>query len=249
GELCEVAVTSIARGEEREVVALDPRARGARRVVVDEVDLTADDRLDVVRLAGLVHLHRAVHDAVVRQPQGRLAELRGTLRERLDLARAVEQRVLGVHVEMGAGGIAHVDCMLGIRAAEPQRPRRCLRRIRQRPISDMLCLCAGGCSCGRTGGGRGPAGPSARARRRSTAAARASAISVPRPGGARPSAGAIDGPPGTGCGGITAGGLRAAEAIAALRRSTIPFISPTSPSIWRWPLRTSSSMASVRSRA
>ena len=69
----------------------------------------------------------------------------GALGERLDLARAVEQRVLGVDVEMGAGRGAHCHWMLGARAAEAQRPRRCLRHKRMRPISDRLCLCEGRC--------------------------------------------------------------------------------------------------------
>src|SRR5258708_32643854 len=33
--------------------------------------------------------------------------------------------------------------MLGARAAEAQTPRRCLRRLRSRPISDWLCLLRG----------------------------------------------------------------------------------------------------------
>jgi hypothetical protein len=41
---------------------------------------------------------------MVSQAQGRLLELCGTRREGVDLARPVEQRVLGVDVEMGAGG-------------------------------------------------------------------------------------------------------------------------------------------------
>ena len=102
GELHEVAIADVVRRQQRQVVALD-LARPTCRMVVDEVDLAAEDRLDVVLPASLVHLDRAVHHAVVGQPQRGLAELGGALGERLDLARAVEQRVLGVHVEMGAG--------------------------------------------------------------------------------------------------------------------------------------------------
>ena len=83
------------------MVALD---LAGGRVVVDEVDLAADDRLDAVLVARLVELDRAVHHAVIGEPQGRLVERRRALGERFDLARAVEQRVLGVHVQMGAGG-------------------------------------------------------------------------------------------------------------------------------------------------
>ena len=78
--------------------------RLAAPAVVDEVGLEADDRLDAVLLGRLVELDRAVHHAVVGEPEGGLAEARGALGELVDLARAVEQRVLGVDVEMGAAG-------------------------------------------------------------------------------------------------------------------------------------------------
>ena len=89
---------------QREVVVLVAPARG---LVVDEVDLTAEDRLDAVLAGGLEVLDRAVHHAVVGQPERGLAEVRRALGEGVDLARAVEQRVLGVDVQMGAGGWRH----------------------------------------------------------------------------------------------------------------------------------------------
>ena len=78
-----------------------------RLEVVDEVGLEAENRLDPVLLAGLVELDGAVHDPVVGEPESGLAELRGALRQGVDLARAVEQRVLAVDVQMCAGGRAH----------------------------------------------------------------------------------------------------------------------------------------------
>ena len=69
-----------------------------RVAVVDEVGLEADDRLDPVLAAGLVEVDGAVHHAVVGEAQGRLSELRRAGRHRLDLAGAVEQRVLAVGV-------------------------------------------------------------------------------------------------------------------------------------------------------
>ena len=51
-------------------------------------------------LAGLVVLDRAVHHAVVGEAERRLPERRRALGERVDPARAVEQRVLGVDVEV-----------------------------------------------------------------------------------------------------------------------------------------------------
>ena len=91
-------------------------------MVVDEVDLTADDRLDAVLGAGLVQLDGAVHHAVVGEAEGRLVELRGARGERLDLARPVEQRVLGVDVQMGAGWGRSLRSMLCATAADGSAP-------------------------------------------------------------------------------------------------------------------------------
>ena len=49
--------------------------RSRTRAVVDEVRLEAEQRLDAVLLGRLVELDGAVHDAVVGQADGRLAEL------------------------------------------------------------------------------------------------------------------------------------------------------------------------------
>ena len=90
-------------------------------------------------LAGrLVVLDRAVHDAVVGQPERGLAEVGGALGERLDLARAVEQRVLGVDVQMGAGGGSRAGDNRRAAAerrleARRQPPSRRLRARRRRP--------------------------------------------------------------------------------------------------------------------
>ena len=53
--------------------------------------------------ARVLELHCAVHHAMVGQPERRLLELRRPRGEVLDLARAVQQRVLGVDVQVGAG--------------------------------------------------------------------------------------------------------------------------------------------------
>src|SRR5204863_2709015 len=75
--------------------------------IVHEVRLEPEDRLDAVGVASLVELDGAVHDAVVGQTERRLAELGRAGRQLVDLARAVEQRVLGVDVEMRAAGGRH----------------------------------------------------------------------------------------------------------------------------------------------
>ena len=105
GELDEVAVARVGLGQQREVVAL--LARRGVVAVVDQVDLAALDRLDPVLRAGLDQLDGAVHHAVVGQAQGGLAEGGGALRQRVDGARPVEQGVLRVDVQMGAGGGGH----------------------------------------------------------------------------------------------------------------------------------------------
>ena len=104
-QLREVAEALVVAGQQREVVALDPPL--ADRAVVHEVGLEADDRLDAVLPARLVVLDRPVHHTVVRQPERGLPELGRAGGQLVDLARAVEQRVLGVDVEVGAGGRGH----------------------------------------------------------------------------------------------------------------------------------------------
>ena len=105
GELGEVAEALVAGGQEREVVALDlALADGA---VVHEVGLEAEDRLDVVLLAGLVELDAAVHHAVVREAERGLPERRRAGGEAVDVRGAVEQRILGVNVQVRAGVGAH----------------------------------------------------------------------------------------------------------------------------------------------
>ena len=66
--------------------------------VLAEVGLEAQDRLHVVLAAGLVELDGPVQDPVVGESQRRHPELGAAGREGVDLAGAVEQRVLGVDV-------------------------------------------------------------------------------------------------------------------------------------------------------
>ena len=100
GELDQVGEAGVVFGQQGEVVALVLRLLLDRLDVVDEVGLEAGDRLDPVLLAGLVEVDGAVHHAVVGEPEGGLAHLRGARRHRVDLAGAVEQRVLAVGMQM-----------------------------------------------------------------------------------------------------------------------------------------------------
>ena len=103
-ELDQIAVSRVRGRQQRQVVAL--AALGDPGVVVDEIDLAAHDRLDPVPGAGLVQLDGAIHHPVVGEGEGGLLEGGRALDQAVDLAGTVEQGVLGVHVEMGAGGRA-----------------------------------------------------------------------------------------------------------------------------------------------
>ena len=102
GELDEVAIPGRGRRQQRQVEAVELSGRAAG-VVLNDVRLAAEDRLDVVLAASRDQLHGAVHHPVVGQGERRLVERRRPRGQRLDLAGPVEQRVLGVDVEMGAG--------------------------------------------------------------------------------------------------------------------------------------------------
>ncbi len=109
-ELHQVEVAVVVSGQEGQVVGIavdpslaqQPRARG-------DVDLAADDRLDPRVLARLVEVDRAVHHAVVGHGERGHLELGRTCHERGDAARPIEQRILGVvmEVDKGVGGVRH----------------------------------------------------------------------------------------------------------------------------------------------
>ena len=73
-------------------------------MILDHVRLAAQDRLDPVLLAGREELNGPVHHPVVGERQRRLAEGGRTLGQLVDLASPVEQRVLGMDVQVGASG-------------------------------------------------------------------------------------------------------------------------------------------------
>ena len=98
----EVAVALVVLREKKQVVEVGPTlALGP--VTRVEVDLAADDRLDAGLRRRLVEVDRAVHVAVVGDRQRGHLEVDGLLDERLHARGAVEQRVLGVGVEVDEG--------------------------------------------------------------------------------------------------------------------------------------------------
>jgi hypothetical protein len=102
GDQPDQVVVALGRlGQQREVVPVAMRRVLARPTVVDEVDLTAQERLDARLARAAVELDRARHGAVVGDPDRGHAELGRTLDELRDTAGAVQDRVLGVDVQMG----------------------------------------------------------------------------------------------------------------------------------------------------
>jgi len=103
GELDQVRVARVRLGQQRQVrVALLLRVP-----VLGDVDLAADDRLDALLRRVLVELHRAGERAVVRERDRRHLELGCARRERRNPAGAVEDRVLGVDVQVDEGRLGH----------------------------------------------------------------------------------------------------------------------------------------------
>ena len=71
-----------------------------------DIDLAADDGADARGNGGVIKLHTAVHDAVVGDGDGGLAQLLDAVEQFVDAAGAVQQAVLCVQVQVGelAGG-------------------------------------------------------------------------------------------------------------------------------------------------
>ena len=103
GELDQVAVSLVRLGEEREVRL----ALLLRVPVVGDVDLAAEHRLDSLVPRRLVEVDRTGERAVVGERDRRHLELGGALREVRDPAGAVEDRVLGVDVEVDERRFGH----------------------------------------------------------------------------------------------------------------------------------------------
>ena len=100
-ELHEVAVARLVLREQDEVIVLDAVHLGAFLAPARRhVDLTADDGLHALRHRLLVEVDDAVHRTVVRDGDGRHALLLDGGDQLLDAARAVEEAVFRVDVQM-----------------------------------------------------------------------------------------------------------------------------------------------------
>src|SRR5215471_12440201 len=83
-------------------------------VLLADVELAADDRLDSLLLRGIYKMDRAIDVAMVGHGHGLLPDLAHTRHQLLDVAGAVEERVIGMQMEMdefGHGWVSsHYSC-------------------------------------------------------------------------------------------------------------------------------------------
>src|SRR5687767_10717900 len=109
-EADEVAIAGFVFGEENEMVVYVLAAGGAflfQPAAGSDVNFAADDRLDALSAGGLVEIDGAVKHAVVRDRKRAKIQLVRAVHELVQPARAIEQRVLGVQMEMDEIGARH----------------------------------------------------------------------------------------------------------------------------------------------
>jgi hypothetical protein len=136
-ELEEVAVARDRLGEQHEVPAAVllagvglVAAVALLAVAVDgDVGLDPEDRLDAELLRLQVELHRPEHVAVVGDRDGVHAEFLHALEQALDAVAAVEQRVLGVEVQMSEHRFARRGGSRSVSHRSRPRERRSLREM------------------------------------------------------------------------------------------------------------------------
>jgi hypothetical protein len=99
-ELHQVLEPGLVRRQQGDVVALVAHLALGGLAVLHQVGLHAEDRLQPSLPARAVHLHGAVHHAVVGEADRGHAQLRRPGRHLVDLARSVQQRILAVDVQV-----------------------------------------------------------------------------------------------------------------------------------------------------
>ena len=112
GELDEVLVAGLVLRQQDEVVIDVASAAAAAGLLLQpaarrHIHLAADDRLDALGAGGLVEINRAVKHAVVRDGQRGEAQLVRPVNEPVQPASAVQQRVLGVQMEVNKISVRH----------------------------------------------------------------------------------------------------------------------------------------------
>ena len=104
-QLDQVVVALAGLGEQHQVIrGLARRAALGAPIARGDVDLTAEDRIDPALARLIVEHDRREHVAVLGDRRGRHLQLHRRVEQLLDAARAVEQRVLGVQVQVNEVG-------------------------------------------------------------------------------------------------------------------------------------------------
>ncbi len=107
GQLHQVGEAGLGLGEQHDRARPGGAVSGMRRGGVGEVELAAEDRLDPGLGGGLRELQRGEEVAGVGQRHGGLAGGPGEFRQRLDLDRALEERVGRVDAQVDELGSVH----------------------------------------------------------------------------------------------------------------------------------------------
>ena len=98
-----LAVPRVARRRQAHTagVASIPRRLRAMVLRLAHVELAAQDRLHALFLGRIEKVHRAVDVPVVRHGHGLLPQRRHAIRQLIDVAGAVQQRVFGMQMQVG----------------------------------------------------------------------------------------------------------------------------------------------------
>ena len=96
----QVPVALFVLGQHQQVVVVVALARRAVVLVLRDIKLAAQNRLDPLGLRRIEEVHRAVDIAVVGHGDRLLAERGDAVHELVDVASAVQQRVLGVQMQV-----------------------------------------------------------------------------------------------------------------------------------------------------
>ena len=94
-----------------------------------DVDFAADDRLDAFVAGGFVEIDRAVEHAVVGDGERGEFQLVGLLQQPIQPARAIEQGILGVEMEMNKDRVRHAGNLTPDNQPVQGKSQKVIRRI------------------------------------------------------------------------------------------------------------------------
>ena len=127
-QLDEVLVAGLVFGQKDQVMINVAAPRGGLLVepaAGRDIDLAADDWLDALLARLPVEIHRPVEHPVVRDGQRGELQLTRPLHQTVQAARPIEQRILGVQVQMNKVGVRHEYKLPPAVRAEQERDQRC----------------------------------------------------------------------------------------------------------------------------